>query len=67
MGTKPWLLVQGSVLETQAHWLDVDGMRMQTGDTRTMIFPVRFLLSYISRFMIIEPGDVVTTGAWGWA
>jgi 2-keto-4-pentenoate hydratase/2-oxohepta-3-ene-1,7-dioic acid hydratase in catechol pathway len=43
-------------------WLDVNGKRMQTGNTRTMIFPVRTLVSYISRFMTLEPGDLITTG-----
>lgn len=43
-------------------WLDVNGRRMQTGNTRTMIFPVRFLVSYISQFMTLHPGDLITTG-----
>ena len=43
-------------------WLDVNGRRMQTGNTQTMIFPVRHLVSYISRFMTLNPGDLITTG-----
>jgi 2-keto-4-pentenoate hydratase/2-oxohepta-3-ene-1,7-dioic acid hydratase in catechol pathway len=43
-------------------WLDVNGERMQSGSTTTMIFGVQMLVSYISHFMILEPGDVITTG-----
>lgn len=43
-------------------WLDVNGERMQTGNTRTMIFSVRELISYLSGKMVLEPGDIVTTG-----
>ncbi len=43
-------------------WLDVNGERMQKGSTATMIFNVQKLVSYISHFMILEPGDVITTG-----
>jgi 2-keto-4-pentenoate hydratase/2-oxohepta-3-ene-1,7-dioic acid hydratase in catechol pathway len=43
-------------------WLDVNGKRMQTGTTKTMIFGVAYLVSYISRFMTLEPGDIITTG-----
>ena len=43
-------------------WLDVNGKRMQTGNTRTMIFNVAKLVSYVSHFMILLPGDVITTG-----
>jgi 2-keto-4-pentenoate hydratase/2-oxohepta-3-ene-1,7-dioic acid hydratase in catechol pathway len=42
--------------------LDVNGARRQTGNTKTMIFSIPFLLHYISQFMVLEPGDVVTTG-----
>jgi fumarylpyruvate hydrolase len=45
-----------------AVWLDVNGQRRQTGNTRTMIFGIPHLLHYISQFMVLEPGDVVTTG-----
>ena len=43
-------------------WLDVNGARQQTGNTTTMIFGVKHLVSYVSRFMKLEPGDVITTG-----
>ena len=43
-------------------WLDVNGQRMQTGNTRTMIFGVAHLVSYVSHFMTLMPGDVITTG-----
>jgi 2-keto-4-pentenoate hydratase/2-oxohepta-3-ene-1,7-dioic acid hydratase in catechol pathway len=43
-------------------WLDVNGKRKQTGNTRTMIFSVRELVSYISQFMTLDPGDLITTG-----
>jgi 5-carboxymethyl-2-hydroxymuconate isomerase len=43
-------------------WLEVNGKRFQSGSTRTMIFKPAFLVAYISRFMSLQPGDVVTTG-----
>jgi 2,4-diketo-3-deoxy-L-fuconate hydrolase len=43
-------------------WLDVNGQRRQSGTTRTMIFPVRMLVSYVSRFMTLYPGDLIITG-----
>src|SRR6185437_14407441 len=43
-------------------WLDVNGKRMQTGNTKTMIFNVKKLVSYISDFMVLDPGDIITTG-----
>jgi len=43
-------------------WLDVNGKRMQTGNTRTMVFGVANLVSYCSRFMTLAPGDIITTG-----
>ena len=43
-------------------WLDVSGERMQTGSTATMVFGVKTLVSYISQFIALEPGDVITTG-----
>jgi 2-keto-4-pentenoate hydratase/2-oxohepta-3-ene-1,7-dioic acid hydratase in catechol pathway len=60
----PWLVTADEIPDPQklSMWLDVDGERMQTGSTATMIFDVRTLVSYISHFMILEPGDVVTTG-----
>lgn len=60
----PWLVTKDEVPDPQALdiFLDVNGTRMQTGSTRTMIFSVAQILSYLSHFMILEPGDVVTTG-----
>ena len=43
-------------------FLDVNGKRMQTGNTKTMIFNVYFIISYLSRFMSLQPGDIITTG-----
>jgi 2,4-diketo-3-deoxy-L-fuconate hydrolase len=60
----PWLVTPDEIPDLQKldMWLDVNGQRMQTGSTATMIFGVRHLVSYISQFMILEPGDVITTG-----
>jgi len=43
-------------------WMDLNGKRMQTGNTRTMIFDVAKIVSYLSEFMTLMPGDVITTG-----
>ncbi len=60
----PWLVTPDEIADVQklGMWLDVNGKRMQTGSTATMIFGVSFLVSYISRFLLLEPGDVITTG-----
>jgi 2-keto-4-pentenoate hydratase/2-oxohepta-3-ene-1,7-dioic acid hydratase in catechol pathway len=60
----PWLVTRDEVGDVQnlGMWLDVNGQRMQTGNTRTMIFGVTTLVSYISRFLTLEPGDIITTG-----
>jgi 2,4-diketo-3-deoxy-L-fuconate hydrolase len=60
----PWLVTKDEIADVQKldMWLDVNGERMQRGSTATMIFDVRKLVSYISHFMILEPGDVITTG-----
>jgi 2-keto-4-pentenoate hydratase/2-oxohepta-3-ene-1,7-dioic acid hydratase in catechol pathway len=60
----PWLVTPDEIRDVQKldMWLDVNGERMQKGSTATMIFDVRKLVSYISHFMILEPGDVITTG-----
>jgi 2-keto-4-pentenoate hydratase/2-oxohepta-3-ene-1,7-dioic acid hydratase in catechol pathway len=60
----PWLVTADEVGEPQnlSMWLDVNGKRMQTGNTRTMIFGVAKLVSYVSEFMTLEPGDCITTG-----
>lgn len=68
----PWLVTADEVGDPQALdlWLDLNGRRMQTGNTRTMIFTCAHIVSYVSRFMTLMPGDVITTGtppalAWG--
>jgi 2-keto-4-pentenoate hydratase/2-oxohepta-3-ene-1,7-dioic acid hydratase in catechol pathway len=43
-------------------WLEVDGHRFQNGSTRTMVFGVAHLVSYISQFMSLQPGDIISTG-----
>ena len=60
----PWMVTADEVPDPQAlaMWLDVNGQRMQTGSTKTMIFGVAHLVSYISRFMTLMPGDLITTG-----
>jgi 2-keto-4-pentenoate hydratase/2-oxohepta-3-ene-1,7-dioic acid hydratase in catechol pathway len=60
----PWLVTSDEVGNPQEldMWLDVNGRRMQTGNTRTMIFGVAQLVSYCSRFMTLAPGDIITTG-----
>src|SRR6188768_1066425 len=60
----PWLVTADEITNVQrlAMWLDVNGQRMQTGNTKTMIFNVAKLVSYVSHFMTLEPGDVITTG-----
>jgi 2-keto-4-pentenoate hydratase/2-oxohepta-3-ene-1,7-dioic acid hydratase in catechol pathway len=60
----PWLVTADEfpdALELDM-WLDVNGKRMQTGNTRTMIFGVAKLISYLSMFLTLEPGDIITTG-----
>jgi 2-keto-4-pentenoate hydratase/2-oxohepta-3-ene-1,7-dioic acid hydratase in catechol pathway len=60
----PYLVTADEVGDPQAldMWLDVNGKRYQTGSTRTMVFTVAQLVSYISRFMTLNPGDVISTG-----
>jgi 2-keto-4-pentenoate hydratase/2-oxohepta-3-ene-1,7-dioic acid hydratase in catechol pathway len=60
----PWLVTADEVGNPQNLdlWLDLNGKRMQTGNTRTMVFTVANLVSYVSRFMTLEPGDIITTG-----
>ena len=60
----PWLVTRDEVPDAQAldMWLEVDGKRYQNGSTRTMIFDVPTLVSYISQFMSLQPGDVISTG-----
>jgi 2,4-diketo-3-deoxy-L-fuconate hydrolase len=60
----PWLVTRDEIPDPQnlKLWLEVDGQRMQDGNTATMIFPVMFLVSYLSQFFTLHPGDVITTG-----
>jgi 2-keto-4-pentenoate hydratase/2-oxohepta-3-ene-1,7-dioic acid hydratase in catechol pathway len=60
----PWLVTPDEIPDVQSldMWLDLNGKRAQTGSTKTMIFGVDFLVSYASKFMALEPGDVITTG-----
>jgi 2,4-didehydro-3-deoxy-L-rhamnonate hydrolase len=62
--TGPWLVTPDEVGDHDdlAMWLEVDGHRFQDGSTRTMVYKVPFLISYLSRFMSLQPGDVVSTG-----
>jgi 2-keto-4-pentenoate hydratase/2-oxohepta-3-ene-1,7-dioic acid hydratase in catechol pathway len=60
----PWLVTRDEVANPQklCLWLDVNGTRMQNGNTRTMIFGVAKIISYVSQFMTLMPGDVIATG-----
>jgi 2-keto-4-pentenoate hydratase/2-oxohepta-3-ene-1,7-dioic acid hydratase in catechol pathway len=60
----PWLVTCDEMPNPQklGMWLDLNGARMQTGSTKTMIFGVAKLVSYVSQFMTLLPGDVITTG-----
>jgi len=60
----PWMVTKDEIPNVQnlSMFLDVNGQRMQTGTTKTMIFGVTKLVSYVSQFMTLEPGDIITTG-----
>jgi 2-keto-4-pentenoate hydratase/2-oxohepta-3-ene-1,7-dioic acid hydratase in catechol pathway len=60
----PWLVTRDEVPNPQklSMWLDLNGQRRQTGSTRTMIFSVAKIISYVSRFMTLMPGDIIATG-----
>jgi 2,4-didehydro-3-deoxy-L-rhamnonate hydrolase len=60
----PWLVTPDELGDAQQVdlWLDVNGVRRQNGNTRTMIFPVAEVISYLSEFMTLEPGDILATG-----
>ncbi|TWU27861.1 fumarylacetoacetate hydrolase family protein [Bythopirellula polymerisocia] len=60
----PWLVTRDEVPDPQdlLLWLEVDGHRYQNGSTSTMIFGVKSLVSYVSQFMTLVPGDIITTG-----
>jgi 2,4-diketo-3-deoxy-L-fuconate hydrolase len=62
--TGPWLVTADEVPDSDnlKMWLDVDGKRYQNGSTSTMVYKVPFLISYLSRFMSLQPGDVISTG-----
>ena len=60
----PWLVTKDEVPDPQnlAMWLEVDGHRYQDGSTKTMVYGVAHLVSYLSRFMSLQPGDIISTG-----
>ena len=60
----PWLVTRDEVMDVQDLdlYLEVNGKRMQTGNTSTMVFTVAQIVSYVSRFMTLEPGDIICTG-----
>jgi ureidoglycolate lyase len=60
----PWLVTRDEVANPQdlKLWLEIDGVRRQNGSTRTMVFGVATLVSYISQFMTLHPGDLIVTG-----
>jgi 2-keto-4-pentenoate hydratase/2-oxohepta-3-ene-1,7-dioic acid hydratase in catechol pathway len=60
----PWLVTRDEVLDPQnlAMWLNVNGTTFQNGSTRTMVYGVAHLVSYVSQFMTLHPGDVISTG-----
>lgn len=60
----PWLVTKDEVADPQnlSMWLEVDGHRYQDGSTKTMVFGVAKLVSYVSHFMSLQPGDIITTG-----
>ncbi|WP_299785047.1 fumarylacetoacetate hydrolase family protein [uncultured Marivita sp.] len=62
--TGPWLVTPDEVgdVDNLEMWLDVDGERMQSGSTATLIFKVPHLISYCSQFMSMQPGDIISTG-----
>ena len=60
----PWLVTKDEINDPQNLdvWLDVNGERVQSGNTNTMIFDVKTIVSYVSHFMTLEPGDLIATG-----
>ncbi|WP_062113159.1 fumarylacetoacetate hydrolase family protein [Aureimonas sp. AU40] len=62
--TGPWLVTKDEVDDPQnlGMWLDVNGHRYQDGSSRTMVYGVAFLVSYLSQFMSLQPGDIISTG-----
>ena len=62
--TGPWLVTADEVADPHSltMWLEVDGKRYQNGSTATMVYKVPYLVSYLSRFMSLQPGDIISTG-----
>ncbi|MBB2973384.1 fumarylacetoacetate hydrolase family protein [Mesorhizobium sp. RMAD-H1] len=62
--TGPWLVTKDEVTDPQnlSMWLKVNGETMQDGSTKTMVYGVRYLVSYLSQFMSLQPGDIISTG-----
>ena len=62
--TGPWLVTPDAVADPHnlSMWLEVNGHRYQDGSTKTMIFGVPYLVSFISRYMSMQPGDIISTG-----
>ncbi|GLS30060.1 2-keto-4-pentenoate hydratase/2-oxohepta-3-ene-1,7-dioic acid hydratase (catechol pathway) [Mesorhizobium albiziae] len=62
--TGPWLVTKDEVKDPQnlAMWLKVNGKTMQDGSTKTMVYGAAFLVSYLSQFMSLQPGDIISTG-----
>ena len=60
----PYLVTKDEIQDPQnlKMWLEVNGQRMQDGSTKTMVYGVNFLISYISQFMSLQPGDIISTG-----
>jgi 2-keto-4-pentenoate hydratase/2-oxohepta-3-ene-1,7-dioic acid hydratase in catechol pathway len=60
----PWLVTKDEIADPQnlKMWLDVNGKRRQNGSTSTMVYGVRFIVSYLSQFMSLHPGDIISTG-----
>ncbi|KIG10042.1 fumarylacetoacetate hydrolase family protein [Caballeronia concitans] len=62
--TGPWLVTTDEIADPQSlpMWLEVNGHRYQNGSTVTMVYGVRYLVSYLSQFMSLQPGDIISTG-----
>lgn len=60
----PWMVTRDEIADPQnlKMWLEVDGHRYQNGSTATMVYGVKFLVHYLSQFMSLQPGDIITTG-----
>lgn len=60
----PWLVTKDEIADPQnlGLWLDVNGQRRQTGSTATMVYKIAFLVHYVSQFMSLHPGDIISTG-----